>query len=125
MIDLRLLLLALASSLSGCPGRSLPVDPDPVAAVAAYRDALVEGRPRDAFQWIHPDLQEGLDLQGFEALYARHREALVAQAQELIRTARAHPPVQRARVTTDRGDVWLERGPDGWRLRGPVGVAPN
>ena len=116
-----LLALLLAAALAGCPSASLPVDPDPVAAVTAYRDALLAGRPREAFAWIHPEAREGLDEAGFEALYARHRDALVAQAEERVRVARASPPRQRAKVSTDRGDVLLDKGPEGWRLLGPVG----
>jgi len=119
------LVVALASLLVvGCPSASAPVEPDPADAVSAYRDALVAGRPREAFAWIHPDAREGLDEAGFEALYARHREALVAQAEELVRVARQSPPRQRARVTTDRGDVLLDKTPAGWRLLGPVGAPP-
>jgi len=115
------MLVALAL-LCGCPAASAPVEPDPADAVAAYRDALVAGRPREAFSWIHPDAREGLDEAGFEALYARHRDALVAQAEELVRVARASPPRQRARVATDRGDVLLDETPEGWRLLAPVGA---
>lgn len=121
MTRIAIMFVALAL-LGGCPAASAPVDPDPADAVAAYRDALVAGRPREAFTWIHPDAREGLDEAGFEALYARHRDALVAQAEELLRVARTSPPRQRARVSTDRGDVLLDQTPEGWRLLGPVGV---
>lgn len=118
-------MLLLAAALAGCPSASLPADPDPVAAVTAYRDALVAGHAREAFAWIHPEAREGLDEAGFEALYARHRDALVAQAEELVRVARANPPRQRAKVSTDRGDVLLDKRPEGWRLLGPVGGSPR
>jgi len=122
---MHLLVICFAAlSLGGCPSPSLPAEPDPALAVIAYRDALAAGRPRDAFEWIHPDGREGLDAQGFEALYLRHRDALVAQAEELVKLARASPPTQRARVRTDRGDVFLDKTPEGWRLLGPVGGAP-
>lgn len=112
---------ALALLLGGCPSASAPRDPDPALAVLAYRDALVAGHPADAFRWIHPDAREGLDQAGFEALYQRHREALVAQAEELVRQVQAAPPAQRARVRTDKGDLLLDHGPEGWRLLQPVG----
>ena len=118
---IRLVALALALVLAACPAASAPVEPDPVAALAAYRDALVQGHPRDAFQWIHPEAREGLDERGFETLYQRHREALVAQADALLRLARSRQPAQRARVTTAKGDAVLEKGPEGWRLLAPVG----
>jgi len=123
----------VAVTFAGCAARSLPADPhpqagdgersdlDPALVVIAYRDALVQGRARDAFAWIHPDAREGLDAQGFEALYQRHREALIAKAEELVKLAREMPPTQRARVRTDRGDVLLDKTPEGWRLLGPVG----
>lgn len=107
--------------LTGCPSASLSRDPDPSLAVIAYRDALVAGRPADAFRWIHPDARDGLDQSGFEALYLRHREALVAQAEELVRQVQAAAPAQRARVRTDKGDLLLDHGPEGWRLLQPVG----
>lgn len=110
--------LAACATTSAAPEG---LEPDPVLAVQAYRDALVEGRPRDAFTWIHPDAREGLDLARFESLYRQHKDALVTQAEELLRLARSRPPAQRARVTTDRGDVLLERGDEGWRLLAPVG----
>jgi hypothetical protein len=89
----------------------------------AYRDALVAGRPRDAFAWIHPDAREGLDERGFEALYQRHKDALVAQAEDLVRRVGASPPAERARLRSDKGDIILVKEPDGWRLVDPVGVA--
>lgn len=120
---LHALALALVLTLAACPAQSLQSapEPDPIQAVVAYRDALVQNRPRDAFDWIHPDAREGLDAQGFEALFLRHREALIAQAEELVRLAKDSPPTQRARVRTDRGDVLLDKTGEGWRLLGPVG----
>lgn len=119
---IRHLLIVVALHLTACPSASAPIsdEPDPVLAVVAYRDALAEGRPRDAFRWIHPDAREGLDEAGFEALYQRHRDALVAQADELVKLAKASPPTQRAKVGTDRGDVLVDRTPVGWRLVHPV-----
>jgi len=121
------LALCLALTFTACPSQSLPAgsdakaDHDPIDAVVAYRDALVQNRPRDAFEWIHPDAREGLDAPGFEALFMRHREALIAQAEDLVRLAQDNPATQRARVRTDRGDVLLDKTPEGWRLIGPVG----
>lgn len=119
---IRMFIPLLALLLAACPTASAPIadEPDPVLAVMAYRDALAEGRPRDAFRWIHPDAREGLDEAGFEALYTRHRDALVAQAEELVKLAKAAPPTQRAKVATDRGDVLVDRTPAGWRLVHPV-----
>jgi hypothetical protein len=117
-----LTLAALPSA--GCPAASIPHEPDPALAVVAYRDALVAGRPRDALRWIHHDAREGLDEQGFEALYQHHREALIAQAEALVRVVQSGSPTERARVHTERGDVMLVKGPDGWRLLGPVGGSP-
>ena len=119
----------LALVLSGCPSGpavrdDLAAGPDPVAALTAYRDALRAGRTADAFAFIHPDAREGLDLAGFSALYARHKDALVAQAEALVAQAKAAPPTQRARVMTGQGEVELERTPEGWRLLTPVGHAP-
>ena len=131
-----LLLCLVAITFAACPARSLPADSspqsdaggsselDPALVVVAYRDALVQGRARDAFAWIHPDAREGLDAQAFEALYQRHREALIAQAEELVQLAREMAPTQRARVHTDRGDVLLDKTVEGWRLLGPVGGPP-
>jgi hypothetical protein len=125
------LLAALAVSmlaLAGCPSgpavrEDLALAPDPIAALTAYRDALGAGRLADAFAFIHPEAREGLDLGGFSALYGRHKEALIAQAEALLARARASKPAQRARVTTSQGEVELERTPEGWRLLTPVGPA--
>lgn len=119
-----LIALLVATCAAACASASPAPDglePDPVLAVQAYRDALVEGRPRDALTWIHPDAREGLDAAAFESLYRQHKDALVAQAEELLRLARSRPPSQRARVATDKGDVLLERSDAGWRLLAPVG----
>jgi len=107
---------------AGCPQQLRAPEPDPVAAVAAYRDALAEGRPRDAFVLIHPDAREGLDLEGFLVLYSGHRDALVEQAERLLALARASAPEERARVMTRLGPVELVRTDAGWRLDRPVGA---
>lgn len=115
------LVLGLASVLGACPSALAPRGPDPASAVTAYRDALVRDDPRGAFRWIHPDAREGLDERGFEELYRHHRDALVAQAEELVRQVGSGPPTERARVRTSTGDVMLVREPEGWRLLTPVG----
>ncbi len=129
--NLCVLTAALAASLislAGCPSGlavrdDLAFAPDPVAALAAYRDALGTGRLADAFAFIHPEAREGLDLAGFSALYARHKDALLTQADALLERACAAKPAQRARVRTNQGEVELERTPEGWRLLTPVGPA--
>jgi hypothetical protein len=90
---------------------------DPVTTLTRYRDALVEGRPREAFALIHPDAREGLDEAQFEILYARHADRLIAQAEALLLQANAAPPVMRATVDTDRGPIILELTEDGWKVR--------
>lgn len=109
--------------LSGCPRDAHAPEPDPVAAIAAYRDALAEGRPRDAFALIHPDAREGLDLEGFLVLYSGHREALVEQAERVLALATASAPEERARVMTRLGPAELVKTREGWRLGRPVGTA--
>ncbi len=111
--------------LAGCPQYTRPPEPDPVAAVVAYRDALVEGRPADAFALIHPDAREGLDEAGFGALYKRHRETLVAQAEGLVVRARATLPEQRATVRAGDTVSRLLHTAEGWRLLKPVGAVPS
>lgn len=112
-------------SASGCPTPGLQtepsLEPDAVHTLELYRDALVTGRPDDAFELIHPAAREGLDARGFEALYERHKDALVAQAERLVAVAKKHKPVERAEVQTDKGTVALERTSEGWRLTEPVG----
>lgn len=124
----RLLVAVLLSALVACPGadvvREPSLEPDAVRALELYRDALVAGRPADAFALIHPDAREGLDERAFTTLYGRHKDALVAQAEGLLARARAARPVERAEVRTDRGTALLERTPEGWRLVSPVGIAP-
>ncbi|TNF30050.1 MAG: hypothetical protein EP329_14430 [Deltaproteobacteria bacterium] len=119
-------LCALASAIvmgtAGCPHEVRAPEPDPVLAIAAYRDALASGRPRDAFALIHPDAREGLDLEGFLVLYSGHRDALVEQADKLLVIARAASPEERARVMTRLGPVELEKTSEGWRLDRPVGA---
>lgn len=114
---------ALAQAACGsAPTR--PPEPDPVAAVVAYRDALAEGRPGDAFALIHPDARDGLDLEGFLVLYSAQRDVLVEQAERLVALATSQPAVERAQVSTRVGPVDLVRTPDGWRIERPVGSAP-
>ncbi|MFO0748348.1 MAG: hypothetical protein U1F43_22200 [Myxococcota bacterium] len=119
------LTLASAPLLAACPGAALApepsLEPDAVKTLELYRDALVAGRPRDAFELVHPDAREGLDARGFEVLYERHKDALVAQAEQVLAAARKERPIERAQVQTDKGVVELERTPAGWRLREPVG----
>ncbi len=117
-----LTLSLVPTMLGACPAASTPREPDPAQAVIAYRDALVAGRPREALSWIHPDAREGLDERGFEALYQRHKDALIAQAEDLVRLVRSAPPAERARVRTDKGDALLVKEPAGWRLLAPVGA---
>ena len=64
------------------------------------------------------------DEAAFVALYARQKEALIAQAQRLLAHARSQPPTERARVTLGDTVVELVRGPSGWRLTAPVGSPP-
>lgn len=122
---LRASVVACALGVAGCPSASAPLEPslepDAVRALELYRDALVGGRPKDAFALIHPDAREGLDEARFVALYERHKDALVEQAERVVAKARKERPVERAQVHTDMGPVELERTPDGWRLRDPVG----
>lgn len=115
--------LLLVGALGGCPvPHAVAPEPDPALAVAAYRDALVEGRVADAFALVHPDAREGLDLEGFTMLYRGHRAALVAQAERLVTLARSGPPSERAVVTHRLGTSELVRTPEGWRLTAPVGA---
>ncbi|PKN55743.1 MAG: hypothetical protein CVU56_20020 [Deltaproteobacteria bacterium HGW-Deltaproteobacteria-14] len=107
---------------AGCPRDVHAPEPDPVAAIAAYRDALAEGRPRDAFALIHPDAREGLDLEGFLVLYSGHRDALLEQAERVLALASDAPPEQRARVMTRLGPAELVKTEEGWRLDRPVGT---
>ncbi len=114
--------LALAVSLGGCPdARTRAPEPDPAAAVVAYRDALAQGRPADAFALIHPSAREGLDLEGFQALYRRHRDTLIAQAEGLVARVGRSAPRERATVAVGRGVAQLVRTREGWRLSRPVG----
>lgn len=114
--------LLFAFALGGCPvPHTAAPEPDPALAVAAYRDALVDGRIADAFALIHPEAREGLDLEGFTMLYRGHRAALVEQAERLVALARSGPPAERAVVTHRLGTSELVRTPDGWRLTAPVG----
>lgn len=115
-------LVLLAGAVSGCPRDVHAPEPDPVAAIAAYRDALAEGRPRDAFALIHPDAREGLDPEGFDVLYSGHRDALLEQAEKILALARASSPQERARVMTRLGPAELVRTGEGWRLDRPVGT---
>jgi len=126
MSSVRSLMVALAVALVACPGaeivREPALEPDAVRALELYRDALVAGRPGEAFALVHPDAREGLDERAFVTLYQRHKDALVAQAEQLVARARAARPLERAEVRTDRGTAVLERTPDGWRLVAPVGL---
>jgi len=115
--------LALALVTTACPRevRRAP-EPDPAAAVVVYRDALLGNDPDLAFAMIHPDAREGLDADAFRSLFARHRDALIEQAERLVAIARSAPPREEALVETSTGPVRLVRTPEGWRLTVPVGV---
>ncbi|MFT7580651.1 MAG: hypothetical protein ACI9MR_002324 [Myxococcota bacterium] len=115
--------VALAQMLSGCPEAQLVAELRPVHVLERYRDALIDGRLAEAFSYIHPEAREGMDLDGFELLYARHRDALVAQAEGLVSVGQASEPVVHAWVDTDKGRVELVRTLEGWRLMEPVGKA--
>lgn len=131
LLGLALVASLLASPLGACASSSAPAiadpctagahcEPDPVLALESYRDLLVAGRPREAFAWLHPEATEGLDADGFAHLFERHADALIAQAEDLVRQARATPPRLIARVRTERGEVLVVRTPEGWRLEHPV-----
>lgn len=137
---LALALTALSTLAAGCPasapaprceapaGLSAGCEPDPTLALVAYRDLLVQDRPREAFTWLHESATEGLDADGFAQLFAKHRDALIAQAEALIALARSQPPEELARVRTDAGEVLVVKTRDGWRLiapPGPVEPAPR
>ncbi len=113
-----------ATLLAACSAPTRAPEPDPADAVAAYHRALVEGRPGEAFGLLHPDAREGLDRAGFEALYARQRDALLAQAERLLTLARASRPEQRARVVVGDTEAELVLTDEGWRLTAPVGARP-
>lgn len=125
---LAVLLTSLASSI-GCPAAGVApepsAEPDAVAALQLYRDALVADRPLAAFELIHPDAREGMDARAFQSLFERHKAALVEQADRVLAIAKKSRPSERAQVRTDRGVVELERTPEGWRLTSPVGVTPT
>ena len=127
---LRIFMAVLAATLlSACPAadvvREPALEPDAVRALELYRDALVAGRPQDAYALIHADATEGLDVRAFAALYDRHKDALVAQAERILAAAKAEHPIERAEVATDHGTAVLERTKAGWRLVEPVGVTPS
>lgn len=110
------------------PGLNAGCEPDPTLALIAYRDLLVANRPREAFTWLHESATEGLDADGFAELFAKHRDALIAQAEALIAIAQSQPPEELARVKTDAGEVLVVKTRDGWRLSappGPVEPAPR
>lgn len=132
--------IALPALLTGCPAtapaprceapaaQSMGCEPDPTQALIAYRDLLVQNRPREAFTWLHESATEGLDADGFAQLFAKHRDALIAQAEGLIALAQSQPPEELARVKTDAGEVLVVKTRDGWRLSappGPVEPAPR
>jgi hypothetical protein len=129
------LALAVPALLAGCPtaataprceapdGLGAGCEPDPTLALIAYRDLLVQNRPREAFTWLHESASEGLDADGFAQLFAKHRDALIAQAESLIALAQSRPPEEVARVRTDGGEVLVVKTPDGWRLSAPPGPA--
>ncbi|MGM0574170.1 MAG: hypothetical protein ACQEXJ_00355 [Myxococcota bacterium] len=107
--------LALLAACGGA-GPGVEADPGPVGVVEAWRDALVEGRPRDAWALLAPRAGQGLDEEAFVALYERQRDDLVAQAEDLLRVARTRPPEERARVRVGDRAVVLVRTREGWRV---------
>lgn len=110
----------LTFSVSGCPGAQPVNEPAPGAVFERYRAALVEGRLGEAFAYLHPDAREGLDLDGFKQLAARHLDALVARADALIAASRAGTPTLKATIATDRGEVEAIKTDAGWRLTAPI-----
>lgn len=109
----------------GCSGPTRAPEPDPVVIVAAWHDALAEGRPRDAYVLLHPDAREGLDEAGFVALFERQRQALVTQAAALLEVARGAEPRRRAVVTVGETRCELVHTAEGWRLTAPVSGQPG
>lgn len=113
--------LAVVTLLGGaCATVTRAPEPDPVAALEAWHDALVRDDPRAAFALLDPDAREGLDSDGFVALYQRQKAALISQAERLLQRVRSQPPRERARVKMGESVAELERTAEGWRLVAPI-----
>lgn len=121
LLGVAALWMAVAVGCAQAPTRG--PEPDPRGVLEAWHDALVAGRPRDAFALLDPAATEGLDEAAFVALYARQREALIAQATRVLAHARSAAPEERATVAVGEAVVTLVRTPAGWRLTAPVRAA--
>ncbi|MCB9729472.1 MAG: hypothetical protein H6746_13455 [Deltaproteobacteria bacterium] len=107
------------------PRDTAPRRADPAEVVLAWHSALVEGRPRDAFALLAPEARDGLDEAAFVALYERRRDALVAQAEELVRAVRVQRPDERAWVASAGETLEVVLTTEGWRLLGKSAPAPT
>lgn len=122
--------LLVSSTLAGCagPAQRAP-DPDPAEVVRAYHRALHEGRPDQAWALLDTAARDGLDEAGFVELYARQREALVAQAEALVAVVDAAPAAETAQVLVGDVELTLVRSRDGWQVRrigaGPAAPGPR
>lgn len=123
MLSLRSALLALLW-VSCAPRATVPAGPDLGEVVLAWEQALVEGRPRDAFALLSVDARDGLDEAGFVSLYERRRDALIAQAREVARVVRMQRPDERAWVAVGDASYEVVLTRDGWRLVGPGATDP-
>ncbi len=111
--------------LAACPSPAMRApDPDPADVVRAYHRALHGERPAEAWSLLAESARDGLDEAGFVELYARQREALLAQADALLAVVEAAPAAETARVVIGDTELTLVRTRAGWRVQ-QVGAAPT
>ena len=98
--------------------------PKPIEAFQGYTQALMEGDPRTAYQFLGEDIRSGLSLQAFERLYSKHGSAMHKEAATLL---------ERMQETVQDDEVWVSLGAhrahlvrtkDGWRLTGVLQKSP-
>lgn len=93
--------------------------------VVRWHAALVAGDPVAAYGLLAPEARSGFDAEEFVALYASHRDALVAEAERLLAITRAQPPSEAAWVDVAGRRFELLRTRDGWRVTTPRGREPD
>ena len=118
-VHLILILIALCV-FSNCLVPYVPETREPDAVIALWRDALVQGRPGDAFALLHPEAREGMDEAAFVLFYERQRTLLVSQANALLQSISQGVAVEQARVELGDQEVLLERRGGRWLLLAPV-----
>lgn len=104
-------LVALCLSLAACSGAS----PGPVDTVAAYAQALREGRYGDAYPLLSASARQGLPYEAFERLARERPDETRALADDYASADRSAPLT--ARLALANGDsvaLFYEEG--AWRL---------